>query len=207
MTIEAAIVSQFAKPAGIFGRIVGVILANRSSNIRRSRWTVDLLELSPQDRVLEMACGPGVALEVCLKRLEHGTAVGVDHSDVMIDQARRRNARAIEMERLRLIVGTIDDLSDDERFDRIFSANLIQFIADKPAFLAACMKRLAPNGVLATTFQPRGRKPTREAAFTMATKLAETMASLGFVDLRTEVLEMNPVPAICVLGRKPRHAP
>src|SRR5262245_12943819 len=202
MLIEAAIISQFSKPTGIFGRLVGFILANRSSNVRRGRWTVDLLELSSGDRVLEVGCGPGVALKACLKRLEQGIAVGLDHSDVMIDQARRRNARAVQMKRLRLIVGTIDDLPADQSFDRIFSVNLIQFIPDKLVFLAACMKRLAPDGMLATTFQPRGRKPTREAAFAMAKTLAETMVSLGFIDVHTEVLEMSPVPAVCVVSRK-----
>jgi ubiquinone/menaquinone biosynthesis C-methylase UbiE len=120
----------------------------------------------------------------------------------MIEQTRQRNARAVEMKRLRLIVGTIDDLPVHESFDRIYSINLIQFIPERPAFLNACTKRLAPNGVLATTFQPRGRKPTREAAFAMATTLAEIMASLAFLDIHTEVLEMTPIPAVCVLGRK-----
>jgi hypothetical protein len=59
MTIEAAIVSQFANPSGIFGRLVGFILANRRSNFRRGQWTVDLLDFSPRDRVLEVGCGPG----------------------------------------------------------------------------------------------------------------------------------------------------
>jgi ubiquinone/menaquinone biosynthesis C-methylase UbiE len=98
MTIEAAIVSQFAKPTGILGRLV-----RSSSRIAARTSGVDLLELSPRDQVLEMACGPGVALAACLKRLEEGTAVGVDHSDVMISHDHRRNACAVEMKRLRLI--------------------------------------------------------------------------------------------------------
>jgi Methyltransferase domain len=130
MPIVAAIIGQFAKPTGIFGRLVGFILANRSSNVRRGRWTVDLLELSSRDWVLEV----GLRSKACLKRLEQGTAAGLDHPEVMIDQARRRNARAVEMKRLRLIVGTIDDLLADEWFDRIYSINLIQFIPDEPAF-------------------------------------------------------------------------
>jgi trans-aconitate methyltransferase len=127
----------------------------------------------------------------------------------MIDQAGRRNARAVERKRLRLIVGTIDDLPADEWFDRIYSINLSQFIPDKPAFLNACMKQLAPNGMLATTFQPHGRKPTRGAAFAMAETLTEIeiMASLAIIDVHTEVLEMSPIPAVCVLGRNTGYAP
>lgn len=201
--LTKAVVSQFAKPRGILGSIVGFILANRSSNVQRGRWTVDILKLSPRDRVLEVGCGPGVALKTCLKRLKEGSAVGIDHSDVMIDQARRRNVRAIRKKRLRLIVGMIEDLPANEpAFDSIFSINLIQFIDNKQAFIAECVKRLAPNGVLATTFQPRGRNPTREAALTMAGALTELMTNAGFTDVRTEILEISPVPAICVLGQR-----
>jgi trans-aconitate methyltransferase len=205
--LVARVIRQFAKPRGFVGHIVGIILANRASNIRRSRWTVERLGIDPSNRVLEIGCGPGVALKACLERLRHGTAVGVDHSDVMIAQARRRNAKAIRKKRLKLIAGTIDDLAQNEPpFDRIFSINVIQFVPDKVSFIMSCVERLAPNGLLATTFQPRGTKPTREAALAMARTLTELMATTGLTDLQTQILELKPVPAICVLGRKNRSA-
>jgi 2-polyprenyl-3-methyl-5-hydroxy-6-metoxy-1,4-benzoquinol methylase len=197
------IAAQFAKPRGLFGRFVGLILANRPSNVRRAQWTVDRLALSGGGRVLEIGCGPGVALEACLSILtEGGVAVGVDHSDVMIKLAHRRNSLAVRSKRLKLITGTIDDVPADESpFDRIFSINVIQFIADKEAFVANCVKRLAPNGVVATTYQPR-IKPSREAALAMAATLTELKARAGLTNIRTEVLELKPVPAICVLAQK-----
>src|SRR5215510_229815 len=112
--LVASIVRQFAKPRGFVGRIVGVILANRGSNIRRSRWTVERLGISAADRVLEIGCGPGIALKACLERFKDVAAVGVDHSEVMIAQARRRNAKAVRRKRLKLIVGTLDDLPESE---------------------------------------------------------------------------------------------
>jgi ubiquinone/menaquinone biosynthesis C-methylase UbiE len=140
--------------------------------------------------------------KACLKHLERASAVGLDHSDVVIDHARRRNGRAVEMRRLRLIAGTIDDLPADKSFDRIFSINLIQIIRDKPTFLSSCAKRLSPNGLLATTFQPRGRRPALDTGFTMAGTLTGTMTSIGLINVRTQALEMNPAPAICILARK-----
>ncbi len=155
------------------------------------------------DRVLEIGCGPGVALKACLEILaESNEVVGVDHSDVMINQARRRNSQAVRTGKLKLITGTIDDLPAAERpFDRIFSINVIQFMADKEAFIASCMKRLAPSGVLATTYQPR-IKPTRAAALAMAKTLTEVKALAGLTGIRTEILELKPVPAICVLAQR-----
>jgi ubiquinone/menaquinone biosynthesis C-methylase UbiE len=201
-TLVSKIARQFAKPHGLAGRLVGLVLANRPSNVRRSRWTVDLLAISPGDRVLEIGCGPGVALKACLEALkERGEAVGVDHSDVMINQAGRRNSRAIGSRRLKLITGTIDDLPVDAGpFDRIFSINVIQF-TNKEAFIAACVKHLAPKGVLATTFQPR-IKPTREAALAMAKTLTELAVKAGLSNVRAEILDMKPAPAVCVLGQK-----
>ena len=200
---RSKIAGHFAKPRGLFGRVVGFILANRASNVRRGRWTVDLLALSRGDRVLEIGCGPGVALKACLEILaESNEVVGVDHSDVMINQARRRNSQAVRTGKLKLITGTIDDLPAAERpFDRIFSINVIQFMADKEAFIASCMKRLAPSGVLATTYQPR-IKPTRAAALAMAKTLTEVKALAGLTGIRTEILELKPVPAICVLAQR-----
>jgi ubiquinone/menaquinone biosynthesis C-methylase UbiE len=201
-TLVSKIVRQFAKPHGLAGRIVGFILAHRASNVRRGQWTVDLLALQRGERVLEIGCGPGVALKACLKVLEEGAAVGLDHSDVMISQARRRNSHAVERKRLKLITGTIDDLPADEGpFDRIFSINVIQFATDKEAFITGCVKRLAADGVLATTFQPR-ITPTREAALAMAKTLTEAKAKAGLKNIRTEILEMKPVPAVCVLAQK-----
>jgi ubiquinone/menaquinone biosynthesis C-methylase UbiE len=194
--------SQFARPSGLIGRIIGLIFAYRSSNVRRARWTVQQLKLAPDDRVLEVGCGPGVALRACLKILKSGEAVGVDHSDVMIDQARRRNSRAVRKKRLRLVVGTINDLPPDEPpFGKILSINVIQFIADKETFIADCARRLSPAGLLATTFQPRGRNPTREAALAMAKTLSELKSKSGLINIRTETLETK-VPAICVIAQK-----
>ena len=50
------------------GRIVGFILAGRGSNLLRNRWTVDRLDPTSGDRVLEIGCGPGIALGLLLSR-------------------------------------------------------------------------------------------------------------------------------------------
>ncbi len=194
--------SQFSKPTGLIGRLVGWIFANRASNVRRSNWTVELLKLAPRDRVLEVGCGPGIALKACLKTVTDGTVVGLDHSDVMIAQARGRNLRAVRKKRLRLVLGTLAELPHDEPpFDKIFSINVIQFV-DKAAFIAESVKHLSRDGILATSFQPRGGKPTREQALEMGKTLETLFTSAGLTEVRTELLELKPVPAICVLGRK-----
>jgi cyclopropane fatty-acyl-phospholipid synthase-like methyltransferase len=201
MSLRDAIVSQFQRPRGLLGRIVGWILSGRGSNLRRNRWTVDLLAPESGERVLEIGCGPGVALELCLARAGV-RAVGVDHSGLMIAQARKRNARAVKDGRLSLVEGTIDAVPADlAPFDKLFSINVIQFV-DRAAFVARAKALLKSGGVMATTYQPRHAKATRADALKMAAELGDLLRAAGFTGVRVEELELKPVPAVCVLGRR-----
>jgi len=201
MSLRDAIVSQFKRPRGLLGRIVGWILAGRGSNLKRNRWTVDLIDPTSGEIVLEAGCGPGVGLSLCLER-PNVKAVGVDHSDVMIAQAAKRNCKAVRAGRLTLIQGTVETLpADVGPFDKAFSINVIQFV-DQAAFVAAMKRHLKPGGLLATTYQPRHAKATRADVLKLATKVSEILSAEGFGALRVEELDLKPVPAVCVLARK-----
>lgn len=201
MSLRDAIVSQFERPRGILGRVVGWILAGRGTNLQRNRWTVGLLAPAKGDKVLEVGCGPGVALELCLKT-EGVSAVGVDHSALMISQAGKRNARAVKAGRLVLVEGTADSVRVDlGPFDKMFSINVIQFV-DQAAFVARAKTLLKPQGVLATSYQPRHANATRADALKVAERLSGLMTAVRFTAIRTEELTLKPVPAVCVLGRR-----
>ena len=91
--------AQFHQPTGAVGHVAGWIMGRRSSNVARNRWAVQLLDVQPADRVIELGCGPGVAIAALATRATRATrglVVGVDHSQVMIRQARRRNRAACQ---------------------------------------------------------------------------------------------------------------
>ena len=70
-------------------------MAYRPSNQDRIRWTISLLNIKPDDRLLEIGFGPGFAIELVSKITSEGFVAGIDHSEVMVRQASKRNARAI----------------------------------------------------------------------------------------------------------------
>jgi cyclopropane fatty-acyl-phospholipid synthase-like methyltransferase len=198
------IVGQFRQPRGFPGRIVGWVMAARGSNRRRSAWTVELLDIRPGDRVLEIGCGPGVALAAVAARGARAV-VGLDHSAVMLAQAARRNRRAIAAGQVELRLGGLEALPTcGGAFDKIFSVNVILFLADKAEFYRALAAALAPGGIAATTYQPRHRNPTRADALAMAEAIAVDMKTAGFAGIAIEELALEPAPAICVRGQKPR---
>src|SRR5688572_12852582 len=87
--------AQFHHPTGAAGHVAGWIMGRRSSNVARNRWAAQLLDVQPTDHVIELGCGPGVAIAALADRAVRGLVVGVDHSLVMIRQARRRNRAAV----------------------------------------------------------------------------------------------------------------
>jgi SAM-dependent methyltransferase len=124
--LRRSIVRQAQKPTGPAGHVEGWIFGRRSSNVRRNRWAVELLEVQPTDRVIELGCGPGVAVAALAERATEGLVVGIDHSEVMIGQARHRNADAIRQGRLRLIHAPVERLQvTDGPFDAALAVNTV----------------------------------------------------------------------------------
>jgi SAM-dependent methyltransferase len=82
----------FGRPRGFLGRLGGLIMAR--SNRACAEWAIGLLEVGPQDRVLEVGFGPGVAIEL-LARVPARRVVGVDPSTQMLEQAAMRNAAGV----------------------------------------------------------------------------------------------------------------
>jgi len=178
-------------------------MATRPSNRERNAWTVELLELEPHHTVLEIGCGPGLALEACAARVETGRVVGIDHSSAMVAQARRRLSAAIRAGRAEVLRASLADAgTGPATYDRVFSLNVVQFLPDIAQAFRQIHASLAADGIVATTFQPRSRRPTRAQAHDMAGRIEKAMQRVGFLDNVRHELPLEPVPAICVTGRR-----
>jgi cyclopropane fatty-acyl-phospholipid synthase-like methyltransferase len=197
------IVAQFKQPHGLPGRLAGHIMAKRSSNRKRNQWTVGLLALEPSFRVLEIGCGPGLALEGCSAIVTKGSVVGFDHSEVMVKQAKKRLEAQIRTGRVKISLGSLDDVVEErEPYDRVFSLNVVQFFSDLNDAFRKMHGCLNQGGMAVTTYQPRSSKPTREQALEMAEKIEAAMAIAGFDQIERHELPLEPVPVISVTGVK-----
>lgn len=69
--------NTFGHPCDILGRVGGFLIAG--SNRTAAAWLIDLLAIQPDDTVLEIGFGPGVAIERLSQIKEHHSLA--DHSD------------------------------------------------------------------------------------------------------------------------------
>jgi SAM-dependent methyltransferase len=200
--IQRAIVGQFGHPRGILGAVAGLIMRLRPSNRARNARTLELLEIGPDDHVLEVGFGPGVAAGRAAAVATRGKVVGIDRSPLMVRQARRRNAPAIREGRLELLLGDVDRLPPlPTRFDKVFAVNVYAFWSDPVAVLRGLRGVMRPGGTIALTFQPRRPGATAEDTRRGAERMASSLRDAGFAEVRVELLPMAPVDAACVLAR------
>lgn len=202
MSLREKLVGQFKNPHGALGQLAGFIMANRPSNVVRNHWTLELLELQPSDRLLELGYGPGIAIEKAAEVITEGLIVGVDHSETMYDQASRRNAAAIQRGLVKLYALPVEELpAFDKPFDKICSANVVQFWPDPPLQFKKLRTLLAPGGVIASTYMPRHKNANRADALGKAENIVSDMRQAGFTNIQVKEKAFAPVPAISVIAQ------
>lgn len=193
--------SQFAQPSGLRGRIVGHLMALK--NKERSWWVLPLLDIHQNDHVLEIGFGSGVDVRRVSEMAIDGFVAGVDHSPVMVDHAKRRNAAAIEKGLVELKLGSASRLPyPDESFEKVFSINVAQFWMDPLEAMREMRRVLRPGGLIAVAVQPRWKGATERAARETVRALAENLRAAEFSEVRLESKRMKPVSVVCALGVK-----
>jgi ubiquinone/menaquinone biosynthesis C-methylase UbiE len=201
-TAIAAIVSQFHHPRGAVGSAAGPAMAHRPSNRRRNRWVVSLLGVQHGDRILEIGFGPGLAIaELARPTGESGHVCGIDHSEVMLRQAYRRNRAAIAAGRVTLSRASIDHLppSLGGPFDVILTVNSFGFWPAPSDRFEELRRRLTPGGRVAVASQPRCPGATPSTSLRAAQEIEELLRHAGYAVMRTETLDLAP-PVVCVLA-------
>lgn len=198
--VITAVVRQFGHPRGIGGRLAGWVMAHRSSNRRRNRWVVSLLDVQPTDRALEIGFGPGLAIAELSRRATRGTVYGIDRSDVMLQQATRRNAAAVRAKHVRLVQASVEQLPlFDEPLDAILTVNSVGFWPEAAQQLVELRALLRPGGRIAIAAQPRCPSATEETSARATRQIENLLHKAGFSRTRVETLDLKP-PVVCVLA-------
>jgi ubiquinone/menaquinone biosynthesis C-methylase UbiE len=105
-----------------------------------------LLEIVPNDCVLEIGFGPGVAIGHLSRQTRVARIVGIDASREMVEQARARNIDAIRSGRVDLRLGTVEHMPfGSNGFDKALAINSMQVWPDAVIGLREVLRVLKPG--------------------------------------------------------------
>ena len=111
------------------------------------------LDVGPDDRVLEIGCGHGVAATLVCDRLEGGRLTAIDRSPKMIAAATRRNAAYVAAGKAEFLLMHLEQLDlGDRRFDAIFAVRVGLFHREPERARAIVEPWLAPGGTVFTLY-------------------------------------------------------
>lgn len=200
MGLKHSIFKQFRRPNGGLGQVVGWLMAYK--NKKRADWTFDNLQLQSGDNLLEIGYGPGVTLKKVANQLTFGSIVGIDHSEIMLKQASKRNKQHIKNAKIKLEQGTIWDLEyPDNYFTTIYGSNVHFFWKNPVEEFSELVKLLKPNGKLVMVFQPRWTKSEEEVK-EVAQKTKNQYEKAGLANIKIDFKKMSPVTCIAIVGQK-----
>src|SRR5262245_19735689 len=76
--LQSLSMRAFGRPQGVLGKVGGVIMAR--TNLAIAARVVEVLNMQPCDRVLEVSFGPGVGIHLLAEKVTSGEVVAIDCS-------------------------------------------------------------------------------------------------------------------------------
>lgn len=135
----------------------------------RTRPPRDLLAALPArdvHRAVDLGCGPGNSTALLAEHFPHASITGLDTSADMIAAARQR------LPQLRFDLASVQDWTDPDPFDLIFSNAMLQWVPDHNTVLPRLITMLTPGGNLAIQMPDNLEEPAHRAMRSVAAEPA-----------------------------------
>jgi len=146
-----AIASQLKNPSGEKGIEMGNMM--NETNINMTRHSIQNLNISKENRILELGHGNAGHLEFLFEQAEKLKYYGLEMSELMFQEARQINRNFVSQKQAFFSVydGNIIPFEDDFA-DKIFTVNTIYFWKEPEKMLLEIYRILKPNGNFCLTF-------------------------------------------------------
>ncbi|KRF07477.1 MULTISPECIES: class I SAM-dependent methyltransferase [Nocardioides] len=163
----------------------------------RIRWAVELMDVQPNDQVLEIGCGPGAGAELICSKLESGKLFAIDRSESGVDRTKRRNQKYVDAGRL--VVRQIDLATlrvPVKRLTKVFAFNVNLFwVRNCDDEVALLHERVVPGGAVYLFYEAN----RSELVPNIVKKTSDALARAGF---RVSVVEQKAPAVVGIIGRR-----
>jgi SAM-dependent methyltransferase len=206
MGLKTAIARNLRQPKGLFGKIIGLLM--NKGNDYMNRYTLQLLNPQVDDHILEIGFGNGKYIAETAKITLNGFVAGVDYSETMVNQARKRNKALIDQGIVDIRLGEVDRIAFEEHtFDKVFTVNTIYFWPNPTMDIKEIYRVLKPNGKLIISFRSKEQMEKLEITkngFRLfePKEVIQLAKDAGFRDVNLESSEDKHMDVNCVIAVK-----
>ena len=121
----------------------------------RYRWAINILDVKPDDTILEIGCGYGHSIALIAEVLTSGHLTAIDRSAKMVAAAAKANEKFINSGNLEILrVDLLENHLPASYFNKIFLFNINVFWMDPRDELAEIRRLLKPAGRFYIFHQP-----------------------------------------------------
>lgn len=164
----------------------------------RIAWAVETLAVEPDDHLLEIGCGHGVAVSLVCEKLVSGKITAIDRSKTMIQMASRRNQSHIDAGKATFQHAALREADfSNERFNKIFAIH-VNLVREQPSReLAIISELLLPEGALYLCNQP----PLTNQVEELANRTVKALEDHNFAIQNLLFAELRSGRAFCVIAK------
>lgn len=164
----------------------------------RISWAADILDVQPDDAILEVGCGRGHAIQPICERLTTGRITAIDRSEKMARISAESNAIYVEAGKANIIhTDLLNADLPDSSFNKIFLFNINVFWMDPAEELCAVRRLLKKAGRFYIFHQP----PPGCSSAEYAEEFKKNLAANSFDVVETLHADAKDFDAACVVSR------
>jgi arsenite methyltransferase len=207
MNLMEFMAHQARRPSGKFSGIFAIYM--NFGNNYLNKLAVQALDIQPNDHILEVGFGGGVALYKILKNIQRGFVAGIDYSPDMVKRGKRKFQKSIASGKMTLVEGNVTSMPfNDASFDKICTINTIYFWSDPTAGLNEILRVLKPGGQLVVGIMPKDsmkKNPATRYGFTLYSEqgLRDLLTQAGFVYRQTIFGKRGAFNVLVIVAMRP----
>jgi ubiquinone/menaquinone biosynthesis C-methylase UbiE len=199
-------IDQCMKPHGEEG--IETIERMNENHKPISEFAFECVDVGKNDKILDIGCGGGVNIEKFLK-LTDNNVDGLDYSELSVKESTKRNQRAVDNGRCKLIEAGVDDMPiDDEEYELVTAFETIYFWPELSETFKEVSRIIKPNGQFLIAQGTDGNHPDDEKwlktvegmSVYNASQLEEYLIDAGFKNV--EIFKKKDSYILIVIGKK-----